>query len=348
MARMLQALKNLEARGQKAPPRSADAPVEEAKSAPLVPPRAEQIEAAGALEARSGEMLPVAATQVVSTIDFAAAQLASLNFGVEQASLPREPWPAAGAGGPALGLAVEQALGPVVERAADIRLPVVDEERSLEKAPPAPQVRPVTAIERAAARTLNNPPQARPVVDLADRLEGEANQTGSQTIVLVGLGSGRGTAEALVLAGTLLAERRQREVLLVDADLARRGLSAALECAGHEGFADALASNRSLDAVAQRLATRNLRLLPAGRGADIDVKLAESRLEAMLKGLGQAYGLVLIDGGQAGSELSAALARQADATYLVVELGAVEAAQAQAALRDLRAAGGRVLGCIAT
>jgi Mrp family chromosome partitioning ATPase len=60
------------------------------------------------------------------------------------------------------------------------------------------------------------------------------------------------------------------------------------------------------------------------------------------------YGLVLIDGGQAGSELSAVLARQADATYLVVELGAVEASQAQAALRDLRAAGGRVLGCIAT
>ena len=43
-----------------------------------------------------------------------------------------------------------------------------------------------------------------------------------------------------------------------------------------------------------------------------------------------------------------ALARLADATYFVVQLGAVETSEAQAALRDFRAASARVLGCIAT
>ena len=56
---------------------------------------------------------------------------------------------------------------------------------------------------------------------------------------------------------------------------------------------------------------------------------------------------VLIDGGRAGEPGVVALARQADATYLVVELGAVETSAAQAALAELRAAGARVLGCIA-
>jgi MinD-like ATPase involved in chromosome partitioning or flagellar assembly len=205
----------------------------------------------------------------------------------------------------------------------------------------------MSAVERTAARTLNNPLQARPIVDLVDRLEAETKQTGSQTVLLVSLGSGQGTTEALVLTGTLLGERRRREVLLVDADLKRRGLSAALECLGKEGFADALVTDCMPTSFVEALATRNVRLLPAGRGGDLDSKQAEPRLEAALKSLSEAYGLVLLDGGQAGSELTAALARQADVTYLVVELGVVEAAEAQKALRDLRAAGGRVLGCIA-
>ena len=56
---------------------------------------------------------------------------------------------------------------------------------------------------------------------------------------------------------------------------------------------------------------------------------------------------LLIDGGRATDSSASTLARMADATYLVVQLGTVEASEAQSALAALRAAGARVLGCIA-
>jgi len=57
---------------------------------------------------------------------------------------------------------------------------------------------------------------------------------------------------------------------------------------------------------------------------------------------------VLIDGGRTPDRGVSALAPLADATYFVVQLGAVETFAAQAALRELRSLGARVLGSIAT
>jgi Mrp family chromosome partitioning ATPase len=188
--------------------------------------------------------------------------------------------------------------------------------------------------------------QARPIIDLADRLEADARQTTSHTLAFVSIGPSRGAPQTLVHAGTLLAERRHADVLLVDADLSHRALTQALDAQGQPGLAEALLRHDS--GLCLQLATPYLQFLPAGLQPQLDAAAAESPLEALFQTLGQQYGVVLIDGGQAGGPFASTLARQADATYLVVELGAVEAPQAQEALRDLRAAGARVLGCIAT
>ena len=327
MARMLQALKNLEARGR------GEARASEASPATgtMIPPTA------GGEPGLADEA--VAVTQAVSMIDFAASQIASLAVSVDQVVLPV-------ADGPGVELATERHLEPVAE-VDPPNGPIVS---AIDSRPQAAQTaeRALTAIERLAMRTLNDPIRARPIVDLADRLEADAKQTASHTVVLASVGSSRGTAETLVLAGTLLAERQQRELLLVDADFARRALTAALECQSPSGLRDSLDELAPVEPVCVDTGTHHLKVLPAGRTDGIDIEKSEGRLEAVLKALGDAYGIVLIDGGQAGTSLTSALARQADATYLVVELGAVEAAEAQAALRDLRAAGARVLGCIAT
>ncbi len=68
----------------------------------------------------------------------------------------------------------------------------------------------------------------------------------------------------------------------------------------------------------------------------------------MLQTLESEYRLVLIDGGRTSELAAATLARLSDATYFVIRLGQTEASLAQAAVRDFRAAGARVLGCIAT
>jgi Mrp family chromosome partitioning ATPase len=91
-----------------------------------------------------------------------------------------------------------------------------------------------------------------------------------------------------------------------------------------------------------------LSFLPAGLARHTDLSAAGPRLEETLERLTAEFSCLLIDGGRTGDLAATALARQADATYLVVQLGAVETSEAQAALRDFRAAGARVLGSIAT
>ena len=88
--------------------------------------------------------------------------------------------------------------------------------------------------------------------------------------------------------------------------------------------------------------------LPAGTQRLADLTSAADRWSRGLGELANDFDLTLIDGGRTGDPAVAALARLADATYVVVQLGVVEASAAQAALRDLRASGARVLGCIAT
>jgi Mrp family chromosome partitioning ATPase len=91
-----------------------------------------------------------------------------------------------------------------------------------------------------------------------------------------------------------------------------------------------------------------LSVLPFGQARLADPAAAANRFAAILQSLEESHRLVLIDGGRSSELAAATLARLADATYFVIRLGETEAAQAQAALRDFRAAGARVLGCIAT
>jgi Mrp family chromosome partitioning ATPase len=93
-------------------------------------------------------------------------------------------------------------------------------------------------------------------------------------------------------------------------------------------------------------ATANVLFLPAGRLPHVD--LSVSSVEELLPQMVEEFACVLIDAGRTCDPAAASLARVADATYFVVQLGAIETNEAQAALRDFRAAGARVLGAIAT
>ncbi len=75
---------------------------------------------------------------------------------------------------------------------------------------------------------------------------------------------------------------------------------------------------------------------------------ATERWAKVLEQLSASFDCVLIDAGRTSDSAATHLARVADATYLVVQLGTVETSEAQKALADFRAAGARVLGCIAT
>lgn len=202
-------------------------------------------------------------------------------------------------------------------------------------------------LESVIRRTLSDPARLPPIRQMADRLLADARHSASRTLLLAGVGQASTTHEALLYAGALLAEPAG-SVLLVDADIQRRTLTKGLECSDAIGLGELLASRDSPRSLCQPTSVGGLSLLPAGRIQAANLSAAGSRLGELLHELAGDFKLVLVDGGRTAELSAATLARLTDATYLVVKLGAVEAAEAQVALRDLRAAGARVLGCIAT
>ena len=336
MARMLQALKNLEARsgarnetpigGQQAE-RTGETPVPPAgpvRSAPSDPAR-----------------------EVTSHIDFAAAALANLSFSTTGGTEPSFAGLTPISDIASLGIAVETGLElpqPKTETPAQPAAPAP--KATMPSAPPTGQRS--TPFEKAALRVLTDPIRARPLVDLAERLDADRKQTGSRTILLAGVGSADDVHPTLLYTGVLLTERQGGDVLLVDADWSSRVFSTVMERDRQRGFGELIQESASIAEVCCPTSTARLFFLPAGQRQLTDLSTAGALLEAALKKLSGRFALVLIDGGHSGELGSSALARQADATYLVVRLGAVEAAAAQTALRDFRASGARVLGCIAT
>ena len=203
-------------------------------------------------------------------------------------------------------------------------------------------------LERQLRRAISDPVRREPLLDLVDRLVRDVEQTESKVLTFVSLGGSADSKLPVIGAAVLLAEKRGKKVLLIDGDLARGPLSKALESERCAGLNEVATGKLDLKSSFQPTATVGLSFLPAGQlqtKSDPAAVEAAEQLPRLVKG---DFDLVLIDAGSAWDEaVCSALACASDATYLVVELGAVEMVTAQAALARLRSAGARVLGCIA-
>jgi Mrp family chromosome partitioning ATPase len=311
MARMLQALKNLEARSVKPAGEEWPAPL------PAVTPITEE---------------PMALATELPAAPARAARRAAAPATVREIEAPRVD---------------EKAFKPPSE-APPLTPQVLPTPRAA-RVPIAPVAgRKPGSLERRVSRTLSDRTRAQPLVQLADRLRREAEQTASKTLLFVGVGEGSATHDTLLYSAAILAEKHGERVLLIDADLARHSLTNGLEQGQSTGLAELLKGSEPVRERCQPLALPGLSLLPAGLLRHVDLSSVGQRLEEVLRQAAEDFSLVMLDGGRSGDLSAAALARLSDATYFVVQLGTVETSEAQAALRDFRAASARVLGCIAT
>ena len=276
-------------------------------------------------------------------------------------------WPAAGAG-VLSHLAEPPKPAPPPPRSVEPPPPPpIPAAKPAASAPPAPQAvaiptptpaepkplrsrsatRPATGPERGVRRTLSEPHRRQPLTDLAARLRQDAHQTGSRTMLLAGIGPDGSTHETALHVAALIAEEGGN-ILLIDADLARRQLSTDLDDLQELGLTDLTREGIISAELLQPTGFEGLSFLPAGTQRFADLENAADRLARSVGQLAGQFDLVLVDAGRVGEPSTATLARLSDATYVVVQLGTVEASQAQQGLRELRAAGARVLGCIAT
>jgi Mrp family chromosome partitioning ATPase len=203
------------------------------------------------------------------------------------------------------------------------------------------------ALERQVRWLLNDPVRSQPVIELVERLGRDLEQINGKTVAFVTVGTDGALPGPLLPVAVLLAEQLRKRVLLVDGDTARCRLSMGLQCGQNSGLSDLLQGNETHETCCVPTATRDLAFLPAGQSRHYDVSTSGTAFENLLEQLRNQHDCVLVEVGSAGSSNASALARQADATYLVVELGVVETIAARKALNDLRTTGARVLGCIA-
>jgi Mrp family chromosome partitioning ATPase len=356
MARMLQALKNLEARS----PRPAAEPA--SKSAGTPPEGKTEGGRGGEIERRSDDQRPSSSASVTPAINplpsvegatglvrpARRSDAPPLMVPAAKTEIAKvEPIAAAASPSPLQLLAAgrtEIVAGSPGDQNPFLS-PLPKSEETVKRAAPT-ATRPPTSFERLVARTLSDPSTGRPLRELVDRLRRDLEQTGSRTVAVVGVGEPSGARDAIAYAARLLAEKLPGPVLVVDADLARRPLTAAFEYGEEPGLAELVSAEQRTNKPYQLTAIANVSFLPAGRLPQAD--LSTVRGEQLLQQLGEEFACVLIDGGRTSDTAAFSLARVADATYFIVKLGAVETNEAQAALRDFRAAGARVLGAIAT
>jgi Mrp family chromosome partitioning ATPase len=353
MARMVQALKNLEARLPRRVTGVSPAVAPETKIAPLAAasPKSDEIPAAP-VRPRRNDATPIA--QVTAALETVTVDLARLQSAIDESPLaPSLHWRPSDTASPSFSapipapiptplLAAEGWSEPAPASAAQATVPTITPRVA------ATSTRPPTASELIVRCTLSNAVRGQPLVQLGERLLRDSEQLASKSLVMVGVGPDSATHETLLYAATVLAEKRRGEVLLVDADLARQKLSEALEYGRESGLTELLRNDLVPRASCRPTAVAGLSFLPAGLLRHADLTAAGPRLDAICKQLAAEFSFVLIDGGRSDELAAAVLARLTEATYFVVQLGTVEMGAAQAALRDFRAAGARVLGCIAT
>lgn len=170
---------------------------------------------------------------------------------------------------------------------------------------------------------------------------------GEQTIFAFAapMAAQRLTTTVLQLAVTL-AEQSDQAILIVDGNRAAPAIDARFGLPKSRGLREVLRGDVCWsDAIVQTLAP-NLNLLPSGGGsrdsASEPVALAVRELFAALR---RHYGLVLVDAGPLLQPASLELARQADGVCLVVQAAGMTRKPLLAAVRRLRRAGARVVGC---
>jgi Mrp family chromosome partitioning ATPase len=169
------------------------------------------------------------------------------------------------------------------------------------------------------------------------------------TVLFVGADVGDHTSVVAAHLAALLAEQQQGDILLVDADVARRTLSAGFGRDNHRGLAellgDALTDGQS---PIHSTITPDLSILPCGRGAFPAATHLETRIPLLLSGLSERWPWIVVQGGAADSALTAAFAGACQGTYLLVRLGQTSPTEAAESLSILNTAGACILGCVAT
>jgi Mrp family chromosome partitioning ATPase len=235
-----------------------------------------------------------------------------------------------------------------LEDSKPLRMPLADSKAS---PPPAPEDRgqSLSPLEARLKRNAVQDPLAGQMRAFSRKVIQQFSGIQPATVLFVGADVGDHTSIIAAHLAALLAEQRQGDVLLVDADVARRGLSAGFGRDNHRGLAELLGDTLTDgQSPIYPTLTPELSVLPCGRGAFPAATHLETRIPLLLSGLSERWPWIVVQGGAADSALTGAFAGACQGSYLLVRLGQTAPSEAAEALAVLNAAGACILGCVAT
>ncbi|MGV3606865.1 MAG: hypothetical protein ACO1RA_10700 [Planctomycetaceae bacterium] len=205
----------------------------------------------------------------------------------------------------------------------------------------------VSEIERSVRTELYEPDTLSQYQQMATKLRQEVVSTSGRSMLLTGCAGS--VSRDLLLHLALLYGDEGEKVLVVDADLGQHPLSRAL-LSTHDGrLEQALRRLLRPTAYLQRvmpLASSGVSLL-ALQAADVSTtELGSMQREWEL--LKHRFTMILVDGGTVPTAALRILGQLCDATFMVVSLGTTDAMAAKQHVEYLQSAGANVLGCLAT
>ena len=137
-------------------------------------------------------------------------------------------------------------------------------------------------------------------------------------------------------------------VILVDADAVDRVLTQRFAAETEQGLAEALQDSIPAGRFAVTTAVPRMAFLASGHSLPLQRAVSPQAVREVVAEWKASYRYTVVAAGATLSKLTGWLARFCDATYLVVQLGQADRQHAAFMTRALTAAGGRLMGGVAT
>lgn len=183
--------------------------------------------------------------------------------------------------------------------------------------------------------------------DLLQAVRQDTRGAAAPVVAVVGVDEHDPTARVASVLATLMAEERDRRVLLVEANPTGKSISSIYGLSTAVGLTEALAGRAGERCAVAPTAHQRLDILPFGQANGIEAQLLPSALPSELAQRRAGYGAIVIDAGLLTSDWAQVASQSADAVYLLVRVGETAAAYATNSVYRFRAAGGKLTGCIA-
>jgi Mrp family chromosome partitioning ATPase len=169
-----------------------------------------------------------------------------------------------------------------------------------------------------------------------------------QALLFTAAHPGTGTTITLLNTTIMAARLGRRRIAVVDANLSKPGIAAALGLPEKPGLREVLAGVTSLDEALQETAQSDLTALTAGvTQATGGVRFLAETVRSLLRRLRQRFDLIFVDApAWDGTVETINMAAACDAVYLVLSPNETDTQEVDALFRRLPEQGAKLAGCI--